>query len=150
MSPFTEDLLAICRAFGLYERETICCGTVTVSQCVVMQRLLVGEEPDISSLAELLGVTRGAMTRLVDGLEGRGYVARVRSAEDRRRVAVRLTAEGRAEAERLRALTERAIGAVLERVPPDKRALVREAVGLVRAALHEARADVAACCRGAG
>ena len=146
MSDFTADLIGICRAFGTYERDAICCGTVTVSQCVVLQRLLSDEESDISTLASLLGVTNGAMTRLVDGLEGRDYARRVRSSEDRRRVVVELTDAGRVEAGRLREVTARTFDAVLSRVPRGKRKQVIESVSLVRAALDAARDDLAACC----
>lgn len=46
-------------------------------------------------LAERAGVTRATITGLLDGLERDGYLARHSGMEDRRRIAVRLTAEGR-------------------------------------------------------
>jgi len=145
VNEFARELLTICRAFGMFEREAVCCGTVSVPQCVALQALLEGER-DVSGLAEMLGVTAGAATRLVDGLERRGFVARRRTDEDRRRVVVSLSGAGEAEAARLRDMTARALGAVLERVPEDKRALVVEAVGLVSAAVLSARGDISGCC----
>lgn len=145
MSDFTAELIAICRSFGVFEREQVCCGTVTVPQCLVLQTLL--EQPrDVAGLSDLSCVTPSAMTRLVDGLEKNGWVTRERDPNDRRRIFVTLTDAGRAEATRLRDMTERSVQAVLQRIPRDKRAQVVEAVALVRKALDEARAALETCC----
>lgn len=48
-----------------------------------------------TELSRLLLRTSGGITQLVDRLEARGLVERDRDADDRRRVVVRLTAEGR-------------------------------------------------------
>jgi DNA-binding MarR family transcriptional regulator len=48
-------------------------------------------------LAELMGMTTGAATRLVDRLEQRGYVVRERDSSDRRQVVVRVVPERVAE-----------------------------------------------------
>lgn len=135
MSDASDHLVAICRAFGAFEREAVCCGTVTVPQCFALQALLAGPA-DLTRLAKQAGSSPSAMTRLVDGLETRGWVERARPREDRRRVQVELTATGREEAERLRAITEDLIEHVLEHIPAGKRAAVVEALGLVRAAVE--------------
>ncbi|RLB48267.1 MAG: hypothetical protein DRI90_25545, partial [Deltaproteobacteria bacterium] len=68
MSDLTAELVRICRHFGVFERESVCCGSVTVPQCLVLQELL--EAPrDMSALAAQAGASLSAMTRLVDGLE---------------------------------------------------------------------------------
>ena len=59
---------------------------------------------------------------------------------------VRLTASGKAEAIRLRGLTEASVLAVLDRIPKQKRAQVLESVKLVRTALEGARSALDACC----
>ena len=48
-----------------------------------------------SDLASKLGYTRPRMTRILDSLEAKGYVKRVPDANDRRRVIVYCTDEGR-------------------------------------------------------
>ncbi|MCJ0765419.1 MarR family winged helix-turn-helix transcriptional regulator [Variovorax terrae] len=55
-----------------------------------------------SVLAQALGLTRSSMVPIVDKLEDRGYVERVRLEEDRRAVLVKLTPEGRKQNARLR------------------------------------------------
>ena len=48
-----------------------------------------------SSVCTMLSHDPGAMTRKIDALEKRGFVRRVRSAEDRRAIKLELTPEGR-------------------------------------------------------
>jgi DNA-binding MarR family transcriptional regulator len=138
------ELVSICRAFGMFERELVCCGTVTVPQCVALQAMLDGDH-DVTRLAEHMGVSPSAMTRLVDGMERNGWVQRVRGDDDRRRVLLGLTAEGRREATRLREITEKSVGAVLAHIPKGKRAQVLESLGLIRAALGKARSTITSC-----
>ncbi|MFO0550685.1 MAG: MarR family winged helix-turn-helix transcriptional regulator [Polyangiaceae bacterium] len=144
MKNIVSDLVAVCRAFGLFERDVICCGTVTVSQCTLLSELSDGAR-EIGALAATMGLTNSGMTRLVDGLEERGWVERVRGVEDRRRVEVRLTTAGQNEAKRLEGLTEACIGGVLGRIPSGKRAQVVESLRLVREAIDSAREQLACC-----
>lgn len=48
-----------------------------------------------STLAEKVGVKRATMTGLLDGLEGKGLIERVAHPEDRRKLGIRLTKNGR-------------------------------------------------------
>jgi DNA-binding MarR family transcriptional regulator len=57
-------------------------------------RAVAAEQPTVSRLAELLGVTKQAASRLADDMVRLGYLERVSDAADRRRVALRLTALG--------------------------------------------------------
>lgn len=147
MKELIGELVGICRVFGMFERELVCCGTVTVPQCVALQAMLDGDH-DVSRLAEHMGVSASAMTRLVDGLERHGWVRRVRGDDDRRRVHVELTAKGRREATRLREITEQSVAAVLSCIPKGKRAQVLESLGLIRVALGKARSTITSCTQG--
>ena len=68
---------------------------VSAAQWIVV--LLVGETAASSAtgLCEMLGYDPGAMTRLLDRLEGKGIVRRVRSPEDRRTIQLELTDSGK-------------------------------------------------------
>ena len=145
MKEFSDELLAFTRLFGAFERESVCCGGVTVPQCLALQVLLDGPH-DISSLTAHAAASQSATTRLVDGLERRGWVVREPAGDDRRRVVVRLTPDGRGEARRLRDLTERTVRAVLSGVPRAKRRQVTESMRLLRQALAAVRAGGEACC----
>jgi DNA-binding MarR family transcriptional regulator len=140
-----DELIAICRHIGAYERESVCCGTVTVPQCLVLQQLRAGPL-DMGALASSAGSSVSAMTRLVDGIERRGWAERVRDAEDRRRVVVQLTAAGAGEADRLRASTDELLAVLFERIPADRRAQVIESLRLVRQALDALDGTFGSCC----
>jgi len=145
MRELTGELIAICRHFGVFERESVCCGSVSVPQCLVLQELL-DDERDMSALAGQAGASLSAMTRLVDGLERKGWVERRRPDDDRRRVVVGLTDQGRSQAEDLRGQTETVIAAVLDRIPKGKHKQLHESLRLVRQAMDQLREIGSGCC----
>lgn len=144
MSPVVEDIIAFYRLFSSFEREQICCGTVSAAQCVLLQTLLRGKW-DVSGLAAHTRVTKGAMTRLVDGLEARGWVTRDKGQNDGRRVLISLTAEGRKEAKRLLRLTERSVATILDGVPETERDRVIDSIRLLRQATEQTRERLDCC-----
>lgn len=145
MHELVDDLVALCRVFGMTEREQICCGTVTVQQCVCLQVLLRGAT-EAKPLADELGSSPSATTRLVDGLVKNGWAARQRDPADRRRVQIELTPAGATEAQRLRAMTAQVVQAMMGHVPADKHAQVIESIRLVRHAVEATRETIAGCC----
>lgn len=146
METFTDALVGISRHFGVLERDTVCCGDVTVPQCVALQRLR-REPAGVSSLAAYLGTTVSATTRLVDGLEKLGWVDRRPDPNDGRRVQLVLSETGEAKADDLRASTEELARQLLEYIPDDEQHAVSEALSLLEQALTRCRRD---CCGDAG
>lgn len=144
MNPVVEDILVFYRMFSSFEREEICCGTVSPAQCVLLQTLME-REWDVSSLAAHSRVTKGAITRLVDGLEKRGWVARNKGDDDGRRVLVSLTPDGKKEAQRLNCLTTNSIAAILQRIPEDERDRVVHSIRLLRQAAELTRTQLDCC-----
>lgn len=144
MKGVIDDLLAFCRMFSIFEREEICCGTVTPAQCVLLQTLRSGNW-DVSSLAAHTRVTKGAMTRLIDGLEKRGWVSRQQSNDDGRRFVISLTPQGDAESKRLVELTENSIATILSRIPEGERDQVIRSLRLLRQAAEETRLQLDCC-----
>ena len=57
---------------------------VTVAEWVVLRQLLAAEPAAPSRLADLMGVTRGTVSKLVDRLIAKELVARENNASDRR------------------------------------------------------------------
>jgi DNA-binding MarR family transcriptional regulator len=68
---------------------------ITPAQFVIMARLAEGDTDSVSMLCKDVSYDPGAMTRMIDRLEAKGFIRRVRSTEDRRTVKLELTAEGR-------------------------------------------------------
>lgn len=74
---------------------------LTFTQWVVLMYLRDGLALNASMLCERLHYDSGALTRVIDQLEARGWVQRQRSATDRRAVELSLTGAGRTAVEQL-------------------------------------------------
>lgn len=76
------------------EHELVPSG-LTNAQWVPLYKLHLGHGKTAAELARECQLDAGAMTRMLDRLEAKGLLRRVRSSEDRRVVNLELTAEGR-------------------------------------------------------
>lgn len=66
---------------------------VTVAEWVILREMYAGDEKTSPSIiAELTGLTRGAVSKLIDRLLQKGFVTRTESAGDRRYQEIKLTA----------------------------------------------------------
>lgn len=70
-------------------------GGLTLSQYGLLELLADRQSARVQELAGHAGITPSTATRILDALERRGVVERIRSDEDRRAVAVSLTIAGR-------------------------------------------------------
>lgn len=77
---------------------------LTNAQWVPLLKLHQGDGRTVAELARECTADAGAMTRLLDRLEAKGLVKRVRSTEDRRVVNLELTDDGARAAERIPAV----------------------------------------------
>ena len=82
------------------ERELEPSG-LTNAQWVPLLKLYMGTASTVAELARECMLDTGGTTRLLDRLETKGLVRRVRSSEDRRVVNLELTSEGRAAARQI-------------------------------------------------
>ena len=78
---------------------------VTVAEWVVVRELYDADSA-LSALADRLGMTRGAISKLADRLIAKGLIARRANAGDRRFQTLALTRQGRATAPKLAALAD--------------------------------------------
>ncbi|TFW05892.1 MarR family transcriptional regulator [Oxalobacteraceae bacterium OM1] len=69
---------------------------VTAAQFIIVLGVSHHEAHTPSELCRLLACDSGAMTRLLDRIEAKGIVRRVRNLEDRRTIRIELTDKGRA------------------------------------------------------
>jgi DNA-binding MarR family transcriptional regulator len=84
---------------------------VTYDQWGVLVAILKGRGDTAAVLSRGVECDSGSMTRMLDRLEAKQLIVRTRSTDDRRRVQIELTTEGKQKAERL----VQAIVAVLNR-----------------------------------
>ena len=77
---------------------------LTNAQWVPLVKLYMGSASTVAELARECMMDAGGTTRLLDRLEAKGLVRRLRSSEDRRVVNLELTEEGRAVAKKIPAV----------------------------------------------
>jgi DNA-binding MarR family transcriptional regulator len=110
---------------------------VSVPQFRSMAFLRINEGASLSQVAEHVGLSMPAMSRLVDGLVKRGLLARGSSESDRRKVTLRLTARGQDMIRAARKWTERRLAVVLESLPKGQRSEIAAAMAVLKGAFTQ-------------
>lgn len=98
-------------------------------------------EMSMSRLADFHGVSMSNATGLIDRLEERGLVERIRVADDRRVVLVRVTEAGRQQLEEVDLLREELIGRVIDQLDSGQLERLNLALADVRDALGRVLGD---------
>jgi DNA-binding MarR family transcriptional regulator len=101
---------------------------VTVAEWVVLRALFEHDAAVPSDLAEKLGMTRGAISKLVDRLAAKSLVTRASNGQDRRFQSLALTRQGRALAPDLSALADRNDAEFFGHLEPAERAAIENAM----------------------
>jgi len=110
---------------------------VSVPQFRSMAFLRNNAGASLSQVAEHVGLSMPAMSRLVDGLVKRGLLARDSSESDRRKVTLRLTTRGQDMIRVARMWTEQRLAAVLENLPKDQRSEIAAAMAVLKGAFTQ-------------
>jgi DNA-binding MarR family transcriptional regulator len=76
---------------------------ITSAQFVILVSLATGEADSAAGLCRGISYDPGAMTRMIDRLEQKGLIRRAQLPDDRRKVGLELTPEGKAVYPKLRA-----------------------------------------------
>ncbi len=125
-------------------RQRIPGSDVTPRMLGLLRLLAVVGPLSVGEQAGHLGLSRATATELVDRLESKGLVARIRDGHDRRRVIVSLTEAGRARAAAHPEVLacDELIRAVEQMSPADRRALIVGMRALLAAAEHVDVAEI--------
>jgi DNA-binding MarR family transcriptional regulator len=110
---------------------------LTNAQWVPLLKLHMGSAGTVAELARECQLDAGAMTRLLDRLEAKGLLRRVRSSDDRRVVNLELTPQGKAAAKKIPAVLCEVQNAHLRGFNEDE---WRQLKGLMRRVLDNAKA----------
>lgn len=141
-----SPLLLACRdlARAMDRFDEAACGALGLGRSDLRALNLLEHGPlGASVLARGLGLTRPAVTALIDRLAGAGYVARVAVAGDRRATAVELQpATWAAFARVYRPLGERVWAATADLTPSERQAVV-DAMTIMTSAFDGVRAGMA-------
>jgi len=130
-------LTELIKRYQFRDRNQICCGDVTVSQCYVLKELGREGSLDMGRLAERMSLKASSLTRVVDQIEKKGYAARRRLAADRRVCCVELTPRGRDLLRRLESMIRRSEREVLSKLSAAEREGLLNGLRRLDAALRE-------------
>ena len=108
---------------------------VTTAQFGILARLHFGETESAGDLCKSLNYDRGAMSRMLDRLEEKGLIQRVRRPGERRTIALEVTPRGEKLFPRMRACVIATINRFVRGIPE---ADVRCAEGVLRRMLENA------------
>ena len=95
---------------------------ITLGKMRIINYLFVreGEPPMVKEIAEMFGLTSGAVSQTVDALAADGVVERIPSSVDRRSVHVSLTPFGKSIRKQLEAYLNDVMTGILDEVPEEK------------------------------
>jgi len=117
------------------KNEATCCG-VSLAQCHALLEIGPSDGLSVKELSSRLGLDKSTLSRTVDSLVEGGLAERAASPGDRRSVAVRLTARGRAAAERINRAWNRICADMFASIPGKKHGSVVEAMDMIASAME--------------
>lgn len=88
-------LSELVRVYQFRDRKSICYHDISVTQCYALQAILRHGGPTLNEVAADLYLDKSTASRVVDSLERKEYVTRVRDPEDGRAVRIAVTPAGR-------------------------------------------------------
>ena len=135
-----DELERLARILEQIGPDEVCCDGLSQRQTAILRVLVAREGARLTDLAALSGITPSAMTRVLEKLEARGLVKRVRGAHDDGRAAmVRVTAAGRRTRKLLGDLMRSRTQTIMAAIPQKQRAEVLNALELLNNAIGSAK-----------
>lgn len=144
---FSESLMDLIRVVQFRDRDRACCYDVSVSQCYALKAVSDHGPLTVNDLAARLYLDKSTASRVANGLEERGYLARERDPEDGRVVRLRATESGAALCRTIERDLAEEYAELLEDFDPEVRAAMERVLGRL-AGCFAARVDVSGgnCC----
>ncbi len=117
--------------------DEVCCEGLSPRQCTILRTLAAREGTRLTDLAQLVGITPSALTRVVEKLEKLGFIQRIRGRfEDGRASMVAITSPGRDVRTKIDALMLRRTDEIVSAIPAGNRAGLLRAVRVLNRALE--------------
>lgn len=134
-------LRRIIRATDIYSQKLRKTVGLTTPQLLVLRTVARAGDVSLGRIARNLSLSQATVTTLVDRLERNGFITRVRSEEDRRRVFVRLTASGSAVISHAPDLLQDRFVARFEGLPDWERSMITAALQRTAALMDASELD---------
>jgi DNA-binding MarR family transcriptional regulator len=129
--PSDAELLQQTILFFMIEQKRVLARHVPITQARMLSALLRNGPISQVELGRRMGLEKSWISRAVDKLVEQGWVERSQNEQDRRAFDLELTPQGLAQARLLRADLEAHAKSVLERLDPEARATVMQAMRLL-------------------
>ncbi len=136
-------LRRIVRAIDMHSKKLAQHHGVTGPQILILKRLSEAPELAVGELAKRVSLSQATVTDILDRLERRGLVMRVRSTSDKRRVLVRATPEGERLLENSPPLLQESFVERLRELPDWEQTLILSCLQRVSTMLEVDRLDAA-------
>lgn len=107
---------------------------LSVQQFRAMSIILDSQMPSLSDVSERLGTTLSSASRMIESLVERGYVVRKADVEDRRKLVLALTKEGKTAMDEVKNITISTMADKLSSFTASERAVITLAMDLIREA----------------
>ncbi|MEL6491974.1 MAG: MarR family transcriptional regulator [Cyanobacteria bacterium J06621_3] len=138
MGELQNALIALIRGFGLHHPDQTPCGQpVAVAEAHALMVLMQEQPLSQGMLSNRLSLEKSTVSRLLSGLEKRGWIERDRNPDDRRIVEVALTEAGKQTAESLSTARQSKFDRVMQAIPEDQQTKVVDALQILVRAIHE-------------
>ncbi len=132
-----EHMVALIRAFGLHQTDRTPCGQpVSVSAAHALMELAQDGSMSQTELGARLRLEKSTVSRLVDHLEGSGWIARERHPSDGRALLLCLTGAGRQVSEQLAIARAGKFARIFGEIPAEEREAVRHALSVLVGAMN--------------
>ena len=135
LSEFSTALDQLIRKLNILDRNEILCHGVTVTQCYLIDTLNKKGEMTMNRLSIELGLAISTLTRIIDILVRDKIVQRKRGTEDRRKVLVELTEDGKEISKKLTKCGNEYKMEILKNIPHEKKADVIDSLNILYNAL---------------
>lgn len=146
LQQWAQELERLSRLLGRVGPDEVCCEGLTTRQCGLLRTLAAGEGARLSDLATAASISPSAMTRVLEKLEARQLVKRVRgAAQDGRAASVAITQHGRQVRGKIDQLMLERTRTILSAFPPGLQPQLLAAVRLLNQAL-----EPGGCCQTQG
>lgn len=131
------ELERLGRILGQVGPDEVCCEGLSQRQTAILRILVSSEGARLSDLAGLSGITPSAMTRVLEKLEARELVERVRGVQtDGRAAMVRITAKARQTRKQIDDLMRQRAEQILRAIPEKQRKEVLKALQILNDAIE--------------
>ena len=145
-----RTLSELLRVFQFRDRDRICCHDISVTQCYALGALFERDELTLNELAAELYLDKSTASRVVDALVAKGYATRTPRPDDRRAVALQLTAAGRELYQRIDGELLAELRAVASGFDPEVLRSMNQLLGRFLRAAGSRFLPAGACCAPAG